>query len=190
MPMDDARRPAVYNPIARLLHWTLFLLIAAEFAVALLMPDIHRDTQPIGLVALHIGLGTLILSLMVLRLVWRIVGGPTPAPAGHGWQRGAARGVHDLLYLGFLVLPLLGWANASARGWAVHWAGLATLPALADKGAGWARASGDVHQVVAYALMALIGLHVLAALQHQFLLRDGLIQRMWPSNRRNDPFRK
>ncbi len=185
MSIDESRRPTVYNPVARLLHWGLFLLIAAEFAVAWLMPDIHRDTRPEGLVALHIGLGTLILSLMVLRLVWRVVGGAAPVPAGHGWQRSAARGVHDLLYLGFLVLPLLGWANASARGWTVHWAGLATLPALAAQGAAWAREAGDVHQVVAYGLLGLIGLHILAALQHQILLRDGLLHRMWPSNRRN-----
>ncbi len=185
MSINDSRRPAVYNPIARFFHWALFLLIAAEFAVALLMPDIHRDTQPVGLVALHIGLGTLILSLMALRLVWRIVGGAAPAPPGHGWQRTAARGVPDLLYLGFLVLPLLGWANASARGWQVHWAGLMTLPALASRGSAWAHEAGDVHQFVAYTLMGLIGLHILAALQHQVLLRDGLLQRMWPSSRRN-----
>jgi cytochrome b561 len=170
----------VYNPLARALHWWLVLLIAAEFALAWLMPDIHRGTQPEALIAWHIGLGTTILALMALRIVWRLIGGaPAMLPAPR-WQHRAAHAVHGLLYLGFIALPLLGWANASARGWSVHLAGLLQLPALAAQGAGWAREAGDVHQVVAYGLLGAIGLHVLAALQHQFILRDKLIARMWP----------
>ncbi len=172
--------PAAYNAPARVLHWLIALLIALEFVLAWLMPNIHRGTQPTGLVAWHIGVGTTILVLMALRIVWRLVGGaPAMLPAPR-WQLRAAHAVHGLLYLGFIALPLLGWANASARGWAVHLAGVFALPALAAQGAGWARAAGDVHQVVGYGLLGLIGLHVLAALQHQFIVGDDVMRRMWP----------
>ena len=176
-------RTAVYNLPARWLHWAIFGLIALEFAIAWTMPDIHRDTRPVGLVAWHLGLGTFILSLMLLRLLWRGVSGvpdPHPAPA---WQDRIARLTHGLLYAGFIALPLLGWANASARGWTVHWAGWVPLPALAAQGAAWARPLGDVHQIVAYALLGLIALHVLAAVHHHFIVRDGLLRRMWWSSR-------
>lgn len=175
--------PEVYNAPARAFHWLLFLLIAAEFGVALTMPDIHRDTPNAGLVAVHLALGSSILVLMVARLAWRLIGGPAPAAASSGWQDRAARAVHALLYLGFIALPLLGWINASARGYTVELAGLLPLPALAAPHAAWTRGSGDLHQLVAWGLAALIGLHVAAAFYHQLVLRDNLLRRMWPARR-------
>ena len=38
----------------------------------------------------------------------------------------------------------------------------------------------DLHGYLAYTLFALIGIHLLAALWHQFVWRDRLLQRMWP----------
>lgn len=35
------------------------------------------------------------------------------------------------------------------------------------------------HGVIAICLVALIALHVVAAIYHQFILRDGLLRRMW-----------
>lgn len=175
--MDVA--PLAYNPFARLLHWAVAALILGEFAVALSMPDVHRGTEETGLLLWHVGIGTSVLALMLVRLGWRL-GSRVPAPAGAGWQDVAARWVHAALYAGFLLLPLLGWANASGRGWAIHLAGLVSLPALAPTGASWARPLGDLHALLAWGLLALIGLHVAAALQHQLLLRDNLMRRMWP----------
>jgi cytochrome b561 len=40
-----------------------------------------------------------------------------------------------------------------------------------------------VHQIVAYVLLGLIALHVLAAAHHHFIVRDGLLRRMWSSSR-------
>ncbi len=171
---------AVYNPVARALHWGILLLIALEFVLAWLMPDVRRDTQPVGLIAWHVGVGTSILVLMLLRLVWRGAAGAPALLPGPTWQEHLAKLVHGLLYAGFLVLPLLGWANASSRGWTVHLAGWLRLPGLAPKGAGWGHELGDVHQVVAYTLLGVIGLHVAGALYHAVVLRDGTMQRMWP----------
>ena len=170
----------VYNPFARALHWGIGLLIVVEFALAWLMPDVHRDTQPVGLIAWHIGVGTSILALMLLRLLWRAAAGAPALLPGPTWQEHLAKLAHGLLYAGFVVLPLLGWANASSRGWTVHLAGLVGLPALAPEGARWAHELGDVHQLLAYALLGVIGLHVAGALYHAVLLRDQTMQRMWP----------
>jgi cytochrome b561 len=41
----------------------------------------------------------------------------------------------------------------------------------------------DVHGYLAYILFALAGAHILAALWHQFVRRDGVLARMWPSRR-------
>ncbi len=174
------RQTAVYNPVARALHWGIFALIALEFALAWLMPDVRRGTRPDGLIAWHVGVGTSILLLMVLRLLWRVVAGAPALLPGPTWQQHLAKLVHGVLYLGLLGLPLLGWANASSRGWSVHLAGLWALPALAPNGAGWAHELGDVHQVLAYVLLGVIGLHVAGALYHAVVERDETMLRMWP----------
>jgi len=41
----------------------------------------------------------------------------------------------------------------------------------------------EIHGYLAYALFTLIGIHVLAALWHQFYRRDGILARMWPAAR-------
>jgi cytochrome b561 len=58
--------------------------------------------------------------------------------------------------------------------------GFIPLPALAAKGTAWAHSAGDVHDVLLYVLLALIALHVLAALYHHVLRRDDVLRRMLP----------
>jgi len=167
-----------YHPVSRLLHWGVVALILLEYPLAWLMTD-HRGAPEAALSAWHIGVGTAVLSLIVLRLLWRLIKTPPPHPPMPAWQARAAQATHGLLYAGFLGLPLLGWLAASAREWPVHWVGLLALPALLPANAGWAELLGEVHQALALGLLGLIGLHVAAALYHAFILRDGGLRRMW-----------
>lgn len=168
---------ARYHPVSRLLHWAVVTLILLEYPLAWLMTD-HRGAPEAALSAWHIGVGTAVLSLILLRLLWRLIKTPPPHPPMPAWQARAAQATHGLLYAGFLGLPLLGWLAASAREWPVHWIGLIALPALFPANAGWAELLGEVHQVLALGLLGLIGLHVAAALYHAVVLRDGSLRRM------------
>ena len=166
-----------YHPVSRLLHWALVILILLEYPLAWLMSD-HRGAPEGSLAAWHVGVGTTILALFVLRLLWRWVQTPPPHPPMPVWQARAAQATHGLLYAGFVLLPLLGWLSASAREWPVHLLGLVQLPALLPANATWAGWLGDAHQAVAIGLLGLIGLHVAAALYHTYILRDGSLRRM------------
>ena len=84
------------------------------------------------------------------------------------------------LYALILVMALLGWAATDYRGWPVKIFGLVPLPALARKGDSWAHTAGDIHTVLVNVLLALVVLHVGAALYHQFVVRDGVMKRMLP----------
>jgi cytochrome b561 len=75
-------------------------------------------------------------------------------------------------------VPLLGWANASARGWAVKLFGALELPELTQRGSSVGHLMGDLHGVLAWVLVALIVMHVGAALFHRFVLKDTILQRM------------
>lgn len=177
-----AVRAESYDPVAKALHWLTVALLCTQYAIAFTMPEIHRETPAEGLVALHLSFGATIFVVTVLRLVWRFTRA-TVQPPEHlaPWQAFAARATHGLLYVMLLVVPLLGWAHASYRGYAVSLFDVIPLPALVPKGSPLGRPLGDVHTLMAYGLLGVIGLHVAAALYHRFLLRDEVLQRMLPA---------
>jgi cytochrome b561 len=75
-------------------------------------------------------------------------------------------------------MPLFGWANASARGWAIDFFGVAQLPRILAESSSLGRALGDVHIWTSYVLLGLIALHVAAALYHRLWLRDRVLARV------------
>jgi cytochrome b561 len=170
-----------YGAIAKLLHWLVVFLVAAQFAVAWTMPAIHRGTKAEGLISAHLSLGASILAIVLVRLVWRLLK-PVPLLTDNvpGWQQAAARLMHGLLYVLLVFVPVLGWANASARGFVVALFGLIPLPPLLAAGSDVGLALDNIHSLAAYAILALVGLHVLAALYHHLRLRDGVLRRMLP----------
>jgi cytochrome b561 len=177
--MRDEAGVERYDGVARFLHWLTVVLIIAQFAVAWTMPDIHRGTPPLGLIAWHLSIGTTILAVVLVRAGWRLT---HPAPLAPSTLspllQNVSRVTHVTLYGLLVALPLLGWANASARGWSVRLFGVLPLPALAAKGSALGHSLGDVHQTVAWVLLAIIGLHVLGALYHLIIVRDHTVARM------------
>ncbi|MFL9906560.1 cytochrome b [Paraburkholderia sp. RL17-337-BIB-A] len=176
--VNASPRPA-YDAVARTLHWLTVLLIAIQFAIGWTMPGVHKDTQPVGLIAWHLAVGSTLVAVMVVRVVWRLTHRPAPddlPPA----LRIVSRLTHFLLYAALILVPALGWINASSRGWTVRLLGVVPYPALSAPGSAFGHEMGDVHGILAWVLFALIGLHIGAALFHRFVLRDHVLQRMLP----------
>lgn len=176
-----ANPSANYSGTAKVLHWTIVVLLIVQFIVAWIMPEMRRDTPVTTLISLHFTFGVVILAVAIVRLGWRATHGE-PAPLGGipPWQMQSARAVHWLLYLLLFVVPILGWINASYRGMPVVMFGLELPTLVAKRAAGWGW-TGDLHGVLSnYAMLALVALHVAAALYHYFIRRDGVLQRMLP----------
>ncbi|EKS71928.1 MULTISPECIES: cytochrome b [Caballeronia] len=167
----------VYSPVARTLHWLIAGLTLAQFIIGWTMPDVHHDTLPTGEIAWHLRVGAVIVAVMVVRIIWRITHAPKPAELSPQ-LRFASNVTHWLLYALLVAVPLAGWANASARGWMVNLLGVLPYPALAPKGSSAGMALGDVHSVLAWVLLAVIALHIAAALFHRFVFRDSVLRRM------------
>jgi len=162
------------------LHWIVFGLIAAQYAVGSIMPHIGGKTQDEGWVAWHFEIGSAILFFILLRLALRFAR-PVPLADMPGWQTRLANFTHIGLYTLILVMTLLGWAANGYRGWTVWLFGVIPLPALAAKGTEWAHTAGDIHDYLVYVLLAFIVLHIAGALYHYFILRDRILQRMLPA---------
>ncbi|MBD3729381.1 MAG: cytochrome b [Sphingomonadales bacterium] len=136
----------------------------------------------LSLAALHRPLGIAILVLALLRLAIR-AGSATPRlPADlPPWQVGAAHASHVLLYAGMVAMPLLGWAMVSAAGKPVKLAEGVVLPAILRPDLTVYAVLRELHGVVAYALFALVLLHLAAALTHGLVRRDGVLRSMLTS---------
>jgi cytochrome b561 len=176
--IHEMKRPE-YDAVARTLHWLTVLLVTLQFVIGWAMPDIHKDTQPVGLIAWHLGVGSTLIAVMAIRVIWRSTHWPTPDELSPLLSV-VSRITDLLLYAALVLVPLLGWINASSRGWTVRLLGVVPYPALGDPGSAFGRQMGDVHGVLAWVLLALISLHVVAALFHRFVLRDHVLQRMLP----------
>ena len=170
-----------YTSSAKFLHWLIVILLIVQFIVAWTMPHIGRNTPITTLISLHFTVGIVILAVAIFRLVWRVIQGePTPLDGVPPWQRQSARVIHWLLYLLLLVVPVLGWINASWRGMPVVLFGLELPKLIGTRAPGW-RWTGDVHNLLAnYMMLILVGLHILAGLYHYFIRRDHVLQRMLP----------
>lgn len=174
----ESKRPA-YDAVARTLHWLTALSVAMQFVIGWAMPEVHKDTPPVNLIAWHLGVGATVFTVMAIRVIWRLTHWPTPDELPP-IPSVVSRLTHLLLYAFLVLVPLLGWINASSRGWSVRLLGVAPYPALSTQGSAFGHQMGDVHGILAWVLFALIGLHLAAALYHRFVLKDHVLQRMLP----------
>jgi cytochrome b561 len=125
-------------------------------------------------------LGLLILAITLARLSSRLLLGPVahhtdlPLPM---WL--ASRINHLLLYLLLMAMPLLGWAQSSARAHQFDIFGLA-IPRLIQRDPDVADILSAWHDWLAWVLLALILIHSLAALYHHYVRRDDVLRTMLP----------
>ena len=167
-----------YSTVAIAFHWVLALAIIGSFGVGVYMSDLAMSPQRLKLFNWHKWAGVTILLLSALRLLWRLTHRPPADPPMPAWQARAAHWTHRLLYALFFAVPLAGWAYTSAAGFPVVWFGVLPLPDFVPVDKPLAEALKAVHQTLAFSLAALVVVHIAAALKHQFVDRDGLLDRM------------
>ena len=182
---SSAPSSARYSFVAIVLHWVLALAILSAFVVGVYVEDLPLSPAKLKIINWHKWAGVTILFLSALRLVWRLTHRPPGLPASieqamPGWQRAAYHGTHHLMYALFFIVPLMGWAYSSAKGFPIVWFGVWPLPDLVSPNPDLAKVLKELHELSALGLMGLVGLHVAAALKHQFVDRDGLLDRMRP----------
>lgn len=174
-----------YDPVARVVHWTVAVLAILVVALGWAIPSAPRgDDSRETLLFLHRSVGVLILLLMVFRIVWRMTHPPPPLPLGFPrLEAAAAHADHALLYVLFLVMPLSGLLNAAAAGHPVSFFGLFVIPPLIPENPLLAKVAITVHLAGQFIIYALVAIHVAAALTHRFVRRNRILDRMLPLHR-------
>ncbi|MEQ1900269.1 MAG: cytochrome b/b6 domain-containing protein [Devosia sp.] len=161
-----------YGGLAIALHWSSAVAVILTFAAGFVVADINP--QP-ALLLVHIGLGSIVFLLTLLRLVWWVVGDrnrPASPEGDPAWQKVAARAVHGALYVILVLMATSGIVTVLLSGaipTVVAGGPVPDLSALAPRLA---------HGAMSKILLALFAGHVGAALWHQFVRRDHLLARM------------
>jgi cytochrome b561 len=170
-----------YTGVAIALHWVVALLILGSFVVGRYMVDLDLSPWKLKVYSWHKWTGVTIFLLVVLRLAWRVAHRPPALPAATPqWQQHAAAIAHALLYLLMLAVPISGWMMSSAGGFPVVYFGVFQLPDLVAKDKELFELMKSVHFALNKALLALVILHVAAAVKHHYVDRDDVVARMVP----------
>lgn len=152
-----------YSAIQILLHWLIALLVLFQLlfgeSIGMVLRAERRGTVPdpsdVTLANFHYWVGITILVLVMLRILMRLSFGAPPSAGGSAMSELAAKVTHGLFYLLLVVTPVTGLL--------AFYAG---------------EPFGDIHELAKPVFIVLIVLHALAALWHQFWLKDGTLRRM------------
>jgi cytochrome b561 len=170
-----------YTAVAIALHWIIAAVIAMNFSLGLYMAQLEASPAKLRLYSYHKTIGVTIFLLVVFRLVWRLTHRvPAPPPRMPRWQRTAASVSHILLYLLTLAVPLSGWLFSSASGFKVMYFTKFPLPDLVGRNKALAAQLHLAHESLNYLMLALVLLHIAAALRHHWVDRDDVLTRMLP----------
>ncbi len=178
-----------YTRTAMALHWLVAVLIIGNVALILAV-DWFPDGIVRPVIDTHKSIGITVLGLALLRLLWRLTHRPPAMPASYSrLERLGAHAAHVLLYGLILALPLSGWIHDSAfKDAAQHplylfgvipWFRIGPIAAMPpDVKEPFHALWFQIHVALSYALYALLALHILGALKHQFLDKEPELQRM------------
>ncbi len=171
-----------YDTLSIAIHWITTILFLGLCAVGIMMANgVFEPPLRYQVYNLHKSIGVTILGLTLFRIVWRFI---KPAPALPNTikprDKFAAHTAHKLLYLALIAIPLSGWLMSNAFGFGAPFFDFFTLPALIEKNPSLGKIFSSAHTFGAFAALALIGVHALAALYHHYKERDVVLWRMLP----------
>ncbi len=178
--IDDSKR---YTRTAMALHWSAAVLVVAAFLVGLWMVPLAISPLKFRAYAYHKWMGITVFAIAFIHLAWRVVHPAPPPVAMPEWQRRASEVVHVLLYALMFLSPITGYLYSSAAGVQTVYLNVLPLPDLVGKDKQLANALRLLHVTLNYGFAALIALHAIAAVKHQLIDRDGMIDRMLPLSR-------
>ncbi|MEH6470885.1 MAG: cytochrome b [Halopseudomonas sp.] len=166
--------------LTRLLHWLVAFHILGLIALGWYMVDLsYYDPNYHDSLSSHKAFGMLALTLAAVKVVWFAFNTqPAPTLPLPAWQDWASKAMHLLLLALMLIIPISGYFISTSAGDSIDLFGWLAVPALTEVNDYWRDIAIAIHEFLAYGVLALTGLHALAALKHQLIDRDGTLKRM------------
>jgi cytochrome b561 len=165
--------------LSKILHWLTAVLIFVQIPLGFYAESLKLSPLKMDIFVWHKSLGMLVFLLLILRLLWRIKGTIPKTVGASLIQQYLAQAAHYLLYGLMVLLPISGWITSSAANIPIKLFWLIPLPALVGPDDALKSLAAEVHEISVFVLLAVLILHIGAALHHHLLLRDNTLKRMW-----------
>ena len=171
-----------YRTPARWLHWIVAVAVLLMIPAGLIMTQegLARPVQD-ALFLFHKNMGVLLVPVILVRIAYRLTHRPPPLPLSiPAWQRRAAGLSHAMLYVLLVVMPVSGFVRVRAGGFPIELLDRLGAGPWLPKSEQVADIAQGIHAIGAFALIAVLAIHIAAAAQHALIRRDGVWSRMWP----------
>ena len=190
-----------YTNIAIVLHWLIGIAILFMFVLGWFMTELPKETPKttsfdifnLGLITwgveeeqsqrsfyfnLHKSVGLSLLMLIVLRMYWRFTHRP-PAFLNSMklWEKRLAKATHHSLYLLMFLIPLSVIIMSTGSKYGIKWFGIKVIPGFDDKAI--RELFYEFHEIFGLLLLLLLIFHILGAVKHSIVDKDGTLRRMW-----------
>jgi len=196
MNQDSSR----YTKPAVILHWLIALVVIAMFALGWYMTGLPKeaakqtafDLFDLGVYTwhlaeeasprnfyfnLHKSIGVTLLALIALRVLWRVSHRPPALLTSYkAWEKKLATGMHHLLYLLMVAMPVSGLIMAMSGKYGVKWFGIDIIAGLDNSTL--RDIFKEAHEIIGVIFLSAIILHILGALKHKWIDKDGTMKRM------------
>ncbi|MDR3505153.1 MAG: cytochrome b/b6 domain-containing protein [Acidocella sp.] len=178
--MSARTATARYDGLTIYLHWATAALVVVQFTLAEFwdfFPKPERHLMVVG----HMSFGLILTAIFALRLFWRTRPGHVRFPAEPGLMGRAAKGAHHLLYTLLALEIPLGFFTRWTDNHPLSFFGLLIPSPFGDFSKPVGEWVDQIHDITAWSIIVLAGLHALAALYHHYSLKDGVLRRMLPA---------
>ena len=156
-----------YHILLRATHWLMALCIFGLIAIGWYMTGLTPEEGKYDYYHWHKSFGMLIVILFPIRVLLKRYTHVPPLPDGiKPAEKKLSHIVHALLYVTMVSVPVIGYVFSSSGGYAVPFFEL-TVPNIIGKNKMLFDLSKEAHWISAYALLALIILHISGAVKHR-----------------------
>jgi cytochrome b561 len=186
MPTNWRNTSKAWGIVAKSFHWIVALLILTQFALGNIAENMKLSPAKIDAFVWHKSIGVTILLLALLRLAWRAANPPPITPHDTpAWETKLAAAGHWLLYGLMIAVPISGWIVSDASRVPFEGFFIVPMPDLIETTRELQEEAEDVHELLTKALIAVVLVHIAAALRHHFMLRNDVLRRMLPGSRKS-----
>jgi len=172
-----------YDANTILLHWFTAIVVVFQFLSGEFW-DFFPRAQKNFLIVSHSSLGALLAAILLIRIAWRLSFGIKIVETSPTLLDRVAYAVHILLYVLLIAQMPLGFFTRWTGNQPIDVFGLLIPSPIGPCSKATGHLVYRIHDYDAWAIMAVAGIHAIAALAHHFLWRDEVLQRMIPGLRK------
>ncbi|WFU35485.1 cytochrome b/b6 domain-containing protein [Bradyrhizobium brasilense] len=169
-------QPEVYDRTTITLHWTTAILVAIQFLIGRTTNLLQRGPLRVDIWSVHVLFGFVFASVVIFGMFWRATRGRRLPPINRGVLHVTAVAMHRLLDLLLVIMVALGITNVFAHGFPLF--NILHFPKFG--GDEFMRSINGWHGLFANIIVTVALLHSAAALFHRYVIKDGVLRRMWP----------